>query len=133
MPLRQRQKVQKMLWGGRLLSTADTRPRSPLLAVRRFCLACQGDAPSAVRACADTACSLWPWRLPEAPKGPEAARAVLRAVRRQCLACAGSRAEVRSCAAREGCPLWRWRFGVRPQTYKAVRRRFFAPKPLRLL
>lgn len=65
-----------------------------MLAVRRFCLVCQGDAPSAVRACADTACSLWPWRLPEAPKGPEAARAVLRAVRRQCLACAGSRAEV---------------------------------------
>ena len=36
-------------------------------------------------------------------------------------------------AAREACALWHCRFGVRPQTYKAVRRRFFAPKPLRLL
>ena len=35
-------------------------------------------------------------------------------------------------AAREDCVLWRYRFGVRPQTYKEVRRRFFAPKPLKL-
>ncbi|SDF16638.1 hypothetical protein [Desulfovibrio legallii] len=115
------------------MSAGATYPRNPRLAVRRFCLICQGDAPSAVRACADAACALWPWRLSEAPKEPEAARAALRAVRRQCLACAGSRAEVRTCAAREACPLWHWRFGVRPQTYRAVRRRFFAPKPLRLL
>ena len=46
--------------------------------------------------------------------------------------CAGSRADVRQCAAREDCVLWRYRFGVRPQTYKDVRRRFFAPKPLKL-
>ena len=49
------------------------------------------------------------------------------------MGCAGDRAEVRACAAREACALWHCRFGVRPRTYKAVRRRFFAPKPLRLL
>ena len=49
------------------------------------------------------------------------------------MGCAGDRAEVRACAAREACALWHCRFGVRPRTYKAVRRRVFAPKPLRLL
>ena len=72
------------------------------------------------------------WR--QALLSPEqAAREALRAIRRQCMGCAGDRAEVRACAAREACALWHCRFGVRPQTYKAVRRRFFAPKPLRLL
>ncbi len=60
------------------------------------------------------------------------ARAALRAVRRQCLLCAGSRQDVRACRAREECPLWSYRFGVRPETYKAVRQRFFAPRPLTL-
>ncbi|WP_298033391.1 hypothetical protein [uncultured Desulfovibrio sp.] len=61
-----------------------------------------------------------------------AARAALRAVWRQCMNGAGNRREVRTCPARESCPLWHCRFGVHPQTYKAVRRRFFAPKALRL-
>ncbi|HJA79435.1 MAG TPA: hypothetical protein H9784_07720 [Candidatus Desulfovibrio intestinavium] len=108
--------------------------------IRHFCLECQGGSPKGVRECPDTACPLWPWRMAAAQpgaealwRGPDAARRALREIRRQCLACAGGRREVRQCAAREACPLWRWRFGVRPRTYRAVRQRFFAPKPLSLL
>lgn len=135
-----------MLWSRNRLSTstADNAARGsgktgPLTAIRQFCLECQGASGKAVRACADRHCPLWDWRLalladgscpvPEAEAGCQA----LRAIRRQCMLCAGDRQEVRACAAREVCVLWRYRFGVRPQTYKAVRRRFFAPKPLSLL
>ena len=113
--------------------------RSAPLAARRFCLDCQGASPVAVRSCADRACALWEWRLPGAlaeggadPDANDATRAVLRAIRRHCVACAGSRAEVRACAARGDCALWSYRFGVRPRTYRAVRRRFFAPRELDL-
>lgn len=109
-----------------------------IAAIRQFCLECQGASPKAVRSCFDADCPLNAWRLAAVPGGdcpapPEASeRAALRAVRRQCMGCAGNRSEVRACSAREECPLWRCRFGVRPQTYKAVRRRFFSPRPLRL-
>lgn len=132
---------------------------SVLRSLRRFCLECQGESAPAVRACTDTQCALWLWRLPEAPtEVPELAalpeladlaglaesadeaavrkvlaRHALRAIRRHCLNCAGDRREVRACAAREECVLWSLRFGVRPETYKAVRQRFFAPKKLSLL
>ena len=107
--------------------------------IRQFCLECQGASSRSVRSCPDAQCPLWVWRLAAlpgeaspTPEAGDAARAALRAVRRQCMNCAGTRREVRACPARESCPLWRCRFGVRPQTYKAVRRRFFAPKALRL-
>lgn len=110
-----------------------------IASIRRFCLECQGDSPRGVRECADTACPLWAWRMAAAQpgtqelwRGPDAPRRALREIRRQCLACAGGRREVRQCAARDACPLWRWRFGVRPQTYREVRQRFFAPRPLSL-
>ena len=135
-----------MLRGGRILMvaavharTAGQGVRAPLTAIRRFCLDCQGASARGVRSCADSRCPLWPWRLAlrpgeESPAPMEtAARQALRAIRRQCLCCAGARADVRACVAREDCALWHFRFGVRPGTYRAVRRRFFAPKPLRLL
>ena len=113
-----------------------------IAAIRQFCLECQGASSRSVRSCPDDQCPLWAWRMAalpgESPVAPEAveagdvARAALRAVRRQCMNCAGKRREVRACPARGSCPLWHCRFGVRPQTYKAVRRRFFAPKALRL-
>lgn len=110
-------------------------------AIRRFCLACQGQSTAGVRACADDACALWACRLPpeppagDAPPPEETAarrRAMARAARRQCMACAGHRVEIRACDAGE-CPLWPWRFGVRLDTYRAVRTRFFAPRRLSLL
>lgn len=108
-------------------------------AVRRFCLDCQGASPAAVRACADAGCALWPCRLPgvcaagdAAEAGRAGSRGLLRAVRRYCLDCAGGRHEVRACQARQACPLWSYRFGVRPQTWRAVHRRFFAPRELTL-
>ena len=123
---------------------------SILRSVRRFCLDCQGGSARAVRACADALCPLRAWRLPPAeeegtvpdggrllpaPAGRMSPRshAALRAVRRQCLLCAGSPADVRACRARDDCALWSYRFGVRPDTYRSVRRRFFAPKLLTLL
>ncbi len=33
--------------------------------IRRFCLDCQGNAATAVKACSDENCSLWPWRCEE--------------------------------------------------------------------
>ncbi len=112
--------------------------RAPFLVIRRFCLECQGGSARSVRACGDSQCPLWEWRLflqekNGFPAVKESSRQALRAIRRQCMYCAGARGEVRSCVAREGCVLWSFRFGVRPVTYLEVRRRFFAPKPLRLL
>ena len=108
---------------------------SSIACIRRFCLDCQGGSSRAVRECPDEDCRLHDWRLaaPEGVSGENAAREARRAVRRQCLLCAGGRSDVRRCTARDGCPLWHYRFGVRPQTYKQVRRRFFAPRPLSLL
>lgn len=136
-----------MLRGFQILMTTDAEraknsgrgKNGSLTAIRQFCLECQGASAKAVRACTDEECPLWVWRLAtlageECPApAEEAARQALRAIRRQCMGCAGDRVEVRACAARDACALWHCRFGVRPQTYKAVRRRFFAPKPLRLL
>lgn len=99
-------------------------------AVRRFCLDCQGSQPSLVRGCEDKACSLYPWRLPDAVAVHELHGRVLRAVRRHCLVCAGDRREARACDARESCPLWEYRFGVHPVTYKRVSLRVRAPKSL---
>jgi hypothetical protein len=99
-------------------------------AARRFCLDCQGSQPSLVRACTEDTCSLYPWRLPDAPVCDAVHGRVLRAVRRHCLICAGDRKEARSCDARESCPLWEYRFGVHPVTYKRVDTRVHAPKTL---
>ena len=99
-------------------------------AVRRFCLDCQGAQPSLVRECAEEACPLHPWRLPDAVALHEIHGRILRAVRRHCLTCAGDRGEVRSCDAKETCPLWEYRFGVHPVTYKRVSVRVRAPKTL---
>lgn len=113
----------------------------PITAVRRFCLDCQGGSSRLVRSCPDDSCPLWAWRLvalpteasPEGSNKIQSSRAAMRVVRRQCMACAGGRREVRFCSAKGDCPLWSWRFGVRPQTYKDVRRRFFAPRALSLI
>ena len=99
-------------------------------AARRFCLDCQGAQPSLVRECDDAACSLHPWRLPDAVPFSDEFGRILRAVRRHCLVCAGDRKEVRSCDARESCPLWEYRFGVHPVTYKRVSVRGRTPKAL---
>ena len=104
---------------------------TPLRALRRFCLDCQGDSATAVEHCADTLCALWAVRTAERPAAAET-RLILRAVRRHCMNCAGDRREIRACAAREHCPLWSLRFGVLPETYKAVRQRLAAPKRLTL-
>lgn len=105
----------------------------PLAAIRQFCLACQGSSRKAAQACADNACALWCLRAaPEDLREASGERQALRAIRRQCLDCAGGRAEVRACAAKDACILWSYRFGVLPRTYKAVRKRFFAPRHLRL-
>ena len=136
-----------MLWSFQILMVRNAEraknsgrgKNGPLAVIRQFCLECQGASAKAVRSCADDACPLWAWRIAmlageECPApAEEAARQALRAIRRQCMGCAGDRVEVRACAARETCALWHCRFGVRPQTYKAVRRRFFAPKLLRLM
>ena len=119
-------------WRGDSHRTMTT--ASSIACIRRFCLDCQGGSPRAVRECPDGDCRLHAWRLAALGKGgKEMLRAARRAVRGFCLLCAGGRTEVRRCAARDGCPLWRYRFGVCPHTYRRVRRRFFAPRPLSLL
>lgn len=126
---------------------------SVLRSVRRFCLECQGGT-SGVRTCPDTECPLRDWRLPRTASSADgaetadipktarelkpgklspASRCALRAVRRQCLLCAGSRQDVRACRARGDCALWAYRFGVTPDKFKAVRKRYFAPRLLSLL
>ena len=104
------------------------------LAIRRFCLDCQGGHAPSVRDCADGQCILYPVRHapgdePETSALPSMAGGHIRPVRLIrlfCLVCAGNRQEVRSCDAREGCALWSFRFGVSPSTFKRVtaRRQF---------
>lgn len=109
---------------------APTGERKALKALRHFCLQCQGEHPSFVRDCADTACPLHAFRLPESQAVDPAAGRVVRAMRRQCLLCAGDRQEARACAAGDSCALWPYRFGVLPATYKRVTDRIKSPKTL---
>lgn len=110
-------------------------PRKASMAIRRFCLDCQGGHPPSVRDCADGECILFPLRHgpanePASPlaSSPDAAGQTppVRLIRLFCLVCSGNRREVRTCDARDACALWSFRFGVSPSTFKRVtaRRQF---------
>lgn len=115
------------------------------MAIRRFCLECQGKMSLRVLKCSDISCPLYALRL-----GPERRTPVLsdlelgqpakthisdehpaRAIRRYCMTCCGGiRSEVRTCEARENCALWLFRHGVTPEKRKEVLLRLSSQKQL---
>ncbi len=95
-------------------------------AVRRFCLECQGGTTVFVRACSDTVCPLYAFRL--RPEEMDSQTRPLRAIRQYCLTCAETRQDIRKCDAKTDCPLWSYRFGVLPSTFRRVVARCHAPK-----
>jgi hypothetical protein len=106
--------------------------RKLLKSLRCFCLQCQGEQTLFVRTCPDTACALYPFRLPGACGVSTSGERAVRAVRRYCLMCAGTKQDVRGCAAGASCPLWVYRFGVHPATRQRVTARRTTPQFLRL-
>lgn len=44
-------------------AAAGIAARTPMKAIRAFCLACVGDAPAEVRKCVAVSCPLWPLRM----------------------------------------------------------------------
>jgi hypothetical protein len=116
---------------GKNVYTSGMAKITPIKAIRRFCIACQGGSAVMVRGCDDTSCALYVWRLGE--EQPQAGRSGVQAIRCHCLTCSGGeRAEVRRCAARETCALWSFRFGCSPETWRRVRARKRGAQPLLL-
>ena len=101
-------------------------------AIRSFCLECQGRLSTAVEACEDHNCKLYPFRLTTSEnldlKKLSQAKP-LRAVRQHCLiCCGGERDELRRCTAGKTCSLWPFRFGVSPVIYRKVKEKWRGPK-----
>jgi hypothetical protein len=104
--------------------------RSPLKAIRVFCVECQGDSFQGVSECADTAC---PFREYRSGKALEAGQhrplgAVRRYCHEYCQAGAG-RAEVLSCQGDKpldggpGCPVFPFRLGKNPNISEETRKK----------
>ena len=108
----------------------STAKRSPLGAIRVFCLECQGQSSPAVTACADTSCPVYSYRLGE--KLPAGVHRPLPAIRNYCLKyCQSgeSSEEVKICQGNKPvdpkaqglCPLFPFRLGKNPNFTEATR------------
>ena len=93
--------------------------RSPMQAIRLFCLACQGDSVQGMAECRDTACPLHPYRHSAGLDTEE--RELLAAIRAFCIRCAGHDG-VYDCKGDEAeagpCPVFPFRKGVNPYAPK---------------
>ena len=108
-----------------------SRRRSPLQAIRAFCLECEGDSPDNVKDCLNPACQFYVYRLGAPPKGQ--AHKPLPAIKEychdQCQAGSG-REEVLSCKGDEPvydvlqpCPVYPFRLGKNPNISAKTRER----------
>lgn len=83
---------------------------TPLKAIRKKCINCQGHEVKEVRFCIHEDCPLHSLRM------GHGSRSTLQKIRAFCLwCCDGQRKEVELCPT-EDCSLWEYRFGRRPQT-----------------
>jgi len=99
--------------------------RTPLTAIRAYCLWCCGNSSREVELCPSTDCALYFYRLGKIPAG--ASRRLLKVIRSRCLECVDGPGEVTRCAAHEAfagqppCPLWLYRFGRNPNISEKAR------------
>jgi hypothetical protein len=99
---------------------------SPIKAIRKTCLLCQGGSRKFVAECPDEACPLYPFRLGTRAAKPRAR--LLKAIRKFCLRCAGSAKAADTCTAdipMDGlapCWLHPYRKGKMPAKKKAPRK-----------
>ena len=102
--------------------------RSPLQAIRAFCLECEGDSPANVKDCLNPACPFYAYRLGTPPAGQshQPMKAIKTYCFDQCQAGSG-REEVLTCqgdkAALGPCPVFPFRLGVNPNISAATRER----------
>lgn len=119
--------LRPLLFGAQPMSTAK---RSPLGAIRVFCLECQGQSSPAVTACMDTSCPAYNYRLGE--KLPVGVHRPLPAIRTYCLTycqSGNSSEEVKSCCGNKPtdhkvqgpCQLFPFRLGKNPNISAATR------------
>ena len=95
---------------------------TPLKAIRKHCLWCQGNSSKWVAECNDYKCPLHTLRLGHSVKGERP----LKAIRKFCLHCVGTATEVRTCSPDflmgGRCPLYEYRFGVRPKPAQKLKK-----------
>ena len=103
--------------------------RSPLKAIRAFCVECQGDSSPAVATCADTVCPFFAYRLGKAlPAGKHKPTSTIKQYcYQQCQAGVGGREEVKGCQGNEiACPVFPFRTGRNPNVGEAKRKKLRA-------
>ena len=84
---------------------------SPLKAIRKNCLECQGGSSDMVRTCPTTQCELHAYRFGQRPENINPRP--LKAIRRFCVDCVGGQtAEIKRCTG--PCFLWHYRMGHNP-------------------
>lgn len=115
--------------------------KTPLTAIRAFCMACQGDYAPAVADCLDTACPFHPYRhgTPLAKGQHRPTSTIRRYCLEYCQAGAGPE-EVRTCAGDTAllgpCQVFPFRFGtnpnIRPETRAKHRKAALERDPLGL-
>jgi len=100
----------------------DGEPRSPLEAIRAFCLWCCGESAAEVRKCPATGCAFFSYRSGKIT--PATASSLLKAIEARCLDCKPDGAA--DCDASQAykshpsCPCWPYRMGEsEPQAYKS--------------
>lgn len=86
--------------------------KSPLKAIRKYCLWCCGESALEVRLCPAYDCPLHPFRFGRKPKKVSSA---LKAIKERCFNCSGfEKKQVRECPFPE-CPLYPYRLGKNPK------------------
>jgi len=105
---------------------------SPIKAIRKTCLLCQGNSRKLVAECCDETCPLHPYRFGTIPQGT--VTPLPKIIRKFCLRCAGSAPEANACkggtpvATMTPCYLHPYRKGRMPALKKHRRR----PRPQKI-
>jgi hypothetical protein len=71
---------------------------SPIKAIRKTCLLCQGGSRKFVAECPDQSCPLYPYRMGTRPPGTKKTN-LIKVIRKYCLRCAGSAKGADACTA----------------------------------
>lgn len=93
--------------------------KTPLQAVRHFCLDCCCESSKEVELCPASTCPIWPFRFGTYPADHQGTKSVLRPIKEKCADCMpealepGTRAVV-DCP-KKVCSLWPYRLGTNPK------------------
>lgn len=93
--------------------------KTPLQAVRHFCLDCCCEVSKEVELCPAETCPIWPFRFGSYPADHQGTKSVLRPIKEKCGDCMpesfkpGTKAVV-DCE-KKCCPIWPYRLGTNPK------------------